>query len=85
MKKTPLKKWLKEKNIKVSEFAERLRIHRTHLSDIIYGHVKPSKALAKLIEYETQGEVKEEWLVFPEAYKEEIEKYLKEDLVGVEK
>jgi len=70
MKKTPLKKWLKEKNIKVSEFAERLRIHRTHLSDI---------------EYETQGEVKEEWLVFPEAYKEEIEKYLKEDLVGVEK
>ena len=60
MYKTELQKWLKEKNIKVSEFAEQLGIHRTHLSDIINGHIKPSWTLAKLIEYETNKEVKAE-------------------------
>ncbi len=60
MYKTELQKWLKERNIKVSEFAERLGVHRTHLSDIINGHIKPSWTLAKLIEYETNKEVKAE-------------------------
>ena len=72
MYKTELQKWLKENNIKVSEFAERLGIHRTHLSDIVNRHVRPSWTLAKLIEYETNGEVP-------------AESFFKDKTVGVSK
>ena len=60
MYKTELQKWLKENNIKISEFAKRLGIHRTYLSDIVNGHETPSWTLARLIEYETNGEIKAE-------------------------
>ncbi len=60
MYKTALQKWLKERNIKISDFAKRLGIHRTYLSDIVNGHETPSWTLARLIEYETEGEVKAE-------------------------
>jgi len=60
MYKTELKKWLKENNIKISDFAKRLGIHRTYLSDIVNGHETPSWTLARLIEYETNGEIKAE-------------------------
>jgi len=60
MYKTQLQQWLKENNIKVSDFAKRLGIHRTYLSDIVNGHETPSYTLAKLIEYETNGEVRAE-------------------------
>ena len=82
MYKTPLQKWLKERNIKVSEFAKTLGIHRTYLSDIVNGHERPSWTLAKLIEYETDKEIQAEWLIFPEEYKEEIEEYLNKQPAG---
>ncbi len=60
MYKTELQRWLKENNIKISDFAKKLGVHRTHLSDIVNGHIKPSWILARLIEYETNQEVKAE-------------------------
>jgi len=40
---------------------------------------------ALAIEKATKGEIKKEWLVFPNEYKKEIEEYLNKQTVGAEK
>lgn len=52
-----LKDYLFKKNISICEFANKLMCHRTHISGIIWGRVKPSKRLRLAIEKETDGMV----------------------------
>ena len=69
----------KRKGLPQKEFAKLIGISQPHLANIENGvkKIRPDVALA--IEQATNGEIKKEWLVFPEAYKEEIENYLNEN------
>jgi len=72
----PLKKYLLEHDIEVQEFAKQIEVSREYLSMIFKGTRRPSPDVALDIEKATNGEIKAEWLIFPERYKNEIEEYL---------
>lgn len=77
-----LKTWRERHKITQKELAEITKIPQPVISYIEQGERYPTEKHALAIEQATNGEIKKEWLVFPEAYKEEIEEYLKEK-VGV--
>ena len=64
------------------EFAKKIGVSRSYYALIENGirNVSPDTAIA--IEKATGGEIKKEWLVFPEEYQKEIEEYLNNDPVG---
>ena len=61
------------------EFAKKIGISRSFYALIENEKRKISPDVALAIEKATGGEIKKEWLVFPDAYKEEIENYLNEN------
>ncbi len=58
------------------EFAQRIDVSQPHLANIENGSRRISPDTAIAIERATNGEIKAEWLIFPEKYKEEIEEYI---------
>lgn len=58
-----LREYLFRKRLTVKQLADKLEYSRTHLSQIVNGHIKPSPRLAKSIEKETDGEVTAEELL----------------------
>lgn len=52
-----LKEYLYIKRTTIKDFAEYMGYSREHMSAVINGHLKPSKAMAKAIERATNGEV----------------------------
>ena len=60
-----------------SSMAKKVGITQVFLSLLENGIRKPSKEIALSIEKATNGEIKAEWLVFPEKYEDEINEYLK--------
>ncbi len=72
-------------NLSQEDLAKLIGVTRAYIAHIENGIRRPSPDIALAIERATGGEIKKEWLVFPEAYKEEIEAYLNEDKVGVSK
>ncbi|EDP73746.1 helix-turn-helix domain-containing protein, partial [Hydrogenivirga sp. 128-5-R1-1] len=61
------------------ELANIAGIPQPVISYIETGERLPTEKHALAIEQATNGEIKKEWLVFPDAYKEEIENYLNEN------
>jgi DNA-binding transcriptional regulator YdaS (Cro superfamily) len=51
------------KTTNIQKLADQLKYSRTHLSQIVNGHSKPSRRLAEAIEKATNGEVKAEDLL----------------------
>lgn len=58
-----LRTYLFNHRMKVVEFGRRINFSPIHLYKIIHGERKPSLKLAKIIEKETNGEVKAEELL----------------------
>ena len=52
-----LKIWIISHNMTMTEFAKKIDVSRTYLSDVTRGTRKPSRRLAKDIEQATNGEV----------------------------
>jgi len=75
----------KRNNLSQEEFAKIIGVSQPHLANIENGIRKISNSIAYSIEKATNGEIKAEWLVFPEKYREEIEEYLNKNLVGASK
>ncbi|WP_457641419.1 helix-turn-helix domain-containing protein [Persephonella sp.] len=75
-----IKKYLIENGLRVEDLAKKIGISRQYLSIAMHQLKKVSPELAIKIEQATDGEIKKEWLVFPEAYKDEINEYLKEKI-----
>ena len=63
----------------------KIKVSRMLISHVENGRREPSSDLALAIEQATRGEIKAEWLIFPEKYQEEIEEYLNKNCVGVQK
>ncbi len=62
-----LKSYFKARKVKVPDMAQRLKISKQHLYEILRGEAFPSRKLALRIEQETGGVVKSAELLFPEA------------------
>jgi len=58
------------------DLAKLVGVTRAYIAHIENGIRKPSPDVALEIERATNGEIKAEWLIFPERYKNEIEEYL---------
>lgn len=58
-----LREYLFRKRMSVTEFAKKINYTRTYVNNILTGTKKAGKKLAKLIEKETNGEVKAEELL----------------------
>lgn len=58
-----LKEYLFLKRMSIKDFSDFMGYSRTHMSAIINGHLKPSRAMAKSIERATDGEVTAEELL----------------------
>ncbi len=58
------------------DLAKLVGVTRAYIAHIENGIRKPSPNVALEIERATNGEIKAEWLIFPERYKNEIEEYL---------
>jgi len=65
------------KKLSQYEFANLIGVSRQLIAHLENGIRKPSKEIALSIEKATNGEIKAEWLVFPEKYEDEINEYLK--------
>jgi len=65
------------KKLSQYEFANLIGVSRQLVTHLENGIRKPSKEIALSIEKATNGEIKAEWLVFPEKYEDEINEYLK--------
>ena len=74
----PIKAYLLRNKVSANKLAEEVGITREHLYAIIRGERTPRSDTALAIEEATKGEIKAEWLIFPEKYKDEIEAYLNE-------
>lgn len=64
--------WLFKEGIQQQEFANTLGITREYLGKITSGRARASKTLAKLIEFETKGEVTAEDILFGDLSKRKI-------------
>ena len=64
--------WLFKEGILQQEFANTLGITREYLGKITSGKVRASKTLAKLIEFETNGEVTAENVLFGDMSKRKV-------------
>jgi hypothetical protein len=60
-----LKEYLKKHDIKIGDFADKLKIHRNHLSGIINKRFVPGIALARQIEKLTKKQVTVDELIPP--------------------
>lgn len=63
-----LREYLFRKRITQVDFAKKLGVSRSHLSQIIAGTKHPSRKLAKKIEEETNGHVTALEMLFPEEH-----------------
>ncbi len=80
-----IKTWRKRNNVNQKEFGDITGIPQPVISYIETGERLPTERHALAIEQATNGEIKAEWLIFPEKYREEIEEYLNKDPVGATK
>jgi transcriptional regulator with XRE-family HTH domain len=78
-----IKAYRERHNISQPEFAKIIDVVQPVISYIERGDRTPKPDLAIAIEQATNGEIKAEWLVFPEKYQEEIEEYLNKEKAGV--
>lgn len=76
----PLKAFRRKHNLTQLQVIELFGISQSFISDIERGKRNVSTDIAKKIEKATNGEIKAEWLLLPEKYKEEIEKYVGQEL-----
>ena len=67
----------------IKKICPNVRVSRMHIAHIENNERMPSKDLALAIEQATNGEIKAEWLLLPQKYKEEIEEYLNKEPAGV--
>jgi len=67
------------------EFANLIGISRSFYALIENKKRGISPDIALAIEQATGGEIKAEWLIFPEKYQQEIKEYLNKDLTGASK
>ena len=65
-------------HIPKTKFAEQIGISYQFLWLLLKGDRDIGADTALAIEEATKGEIKAEWLIFPEKYKDEIEAYLNE-------
>ena len=65
------------------EIAQTIGISRSFYALIENGKRKITPNIAYSIEQATNGEIKAEWLLLPQKYKEEIEEYLNKEPAGV--
>ena len=72
-----LNTYLTKEKIKKVQFAKTIGISREYLHSILNGKKNISPKLASAIEKATNGEIKAEWLIFPEKYQDEIDEYIK--------
>ena len=63
-------------NLSQEEFAKLINVSRSYIAHIENGIRKPHPTTALDIEIATGGEIKAEWLIFPEKHKGEIEAYI---------
>ena len=74
----------KKHNLTQEEFAKLVGVSRSYVALIENGIRKPHPETAIAIERATNGEVKKEWLIFPDDYREEIQAYIEgRELEGV--
>ena len=82
----PIEVYVKRHGLTIKEFAKTIGITREHIYALISGtRERPRVKTALAIEQATNGEIKAEWLIFPEKYREEIEEYLNKNLAGATK
>ena len=72
-------------NLSQEEFAKLVEVTRAYIAHIENEIRRPSPDIALAIEQATNGEIKAEWLIFPEKYREEIEEYLNKEPAGAAK
>jgi len=73
----PIEAYIKKHGLTIKDFAEQTQMTREHIHALISGiRKRPRAENALKIERATNGEIKAEWLIFPERYKNEIEEYL---------
>ena len=73
-----IKKYLIKKGMRVEDLAKKIGVSRQYLSMAMHQLKKVPPEFAVRVEQATDGEIKKEWLVFSDAYRKEIEDYLKE-------
>ena len=78
-----IKTWRARNNISQREFASIANLPQPIISYIETGERFPTERHALAIEQATNGEIKAEWLLLPQKYKEEIEEYLNKEPAGV--
>ena len=79
-----IKTWRIRNHFSQREFANIAKLPQPIISYIETGERFPTEKHALAIERATNGEIKAEWLLLPEKYREEIEEYLQEP-AGVER
>lgn len=80
-----LKVYRMKRELTQEEFAQKIGVSRSYYALVENGTRNPSPDVALAIEKATGGEIKKEWLVFPEEYKKEIEEYLNKEPAGAAK
>jgi len=72
-----IESYISKHRIPKVEFARKAKITYQFLWLILKKHKNIGANTALAIEKATNGEIKKEWLVFPQEYRKEIEEYLK--------
>ncbi|WP_297456004.1 YdaS family helix-turn-helix protein [Persephonella sp.] len=80
-----IKAYIDRHEIPKTKFAENVGISYQFLWLLLKGDRDIGADTAIAIERATGGEIKKEWLVFPEEYQKEIEEYLNKNLTGAAK